>query len=518
MSLNQKQETDVIVVGGGGAGLAAALEAARCGCDVVLLEKMPTLMGSTGLSVGSITATRTALQKRAGIDDTADEHFADMALFAEDAQPVAARTDNLELRRLLVDNVSETVRQLEELGIVFFGPMPEPPHKKPRMHNVLPHARSYIYHLAKACRRAGVLIQTGARVTGLKRDEDRITGIAYEANGAPVDLLARRGVVLAAGDYSSGRELKQRFAGDEVAGVEGINPDSTGDGHQLGLKVGAQMAMGQVVLGPEIRFVAPPEKKLLDILPPLKPVAQLVKLSMDLLPSWILRPFLMMFVTTHLAPTHKLFEEGAVLVNKLGQRFSDEMKEPQSAVPYQPDGEAFFILDDAIAKKFGAWPNFISTAPGIAYAYLPDYRRNRRDIYANAPTVEDLARRIGVPPDALRRTLEAHNADVPNSQEKSRPALATPPFHALGPAKSWIVITDGGLKVSTRLEVLDADGTPIPGLYAAGSNGQGGLLLEGHGHHLGWAFTSGRLAGRYAAAGTDGNSQPAGNRRPTPGS
>jgi predicted oxidoreductase len=55
------------------------------------------------------------------------------------------------------------------------------------------------------------------------------------------------------------------------------------------------------------------------------------------------------------------------------------------------------------------------------------------------------------------------------------------------------------LRVTARLEVVDASGAVIEGLYAAGSTGQGGLLLEGHGHHLGWAFISGRIAGRHAA-------------------
>ena len=77
--------------------------------------------------------------------------------------------------------------------------------------------------------------------------------------------------------------------------------------------------------------------------------------------------------------------------------------------------------------------------------------------------------------------------------------LTRKPYYALGPVKSYVVFTDGGLNVSERLEVLRADGSTIPGLYAAGSTGQGGLLLEGHGHHLGWAFISGRLAGRHAA-------------------
>jgi hypothetical protein len=53
--------------------------------------------------------------------------------------------------------------------------------------------------------------------------------------------------------------------------------------------------------------------------------------------------------------------------------------------------------------------------------------------------------------------------------------------------------------VTDRLEIVDRAGMPIPGLFGAGSTGQGGLLLEGHGHHLGWAFVSGRIAGRNAA-------------------
>ena len=107
-----------------------------------------------------------------------------------------------------------------------------------------------------------------------------------------------------------------------------------------------------------------------------------------------------------------------------------------------------------------------------------------------------LGAKIGVPGATLAAAVNAYNA---GPERGDRPELAEPPFYALGPAKSWIVIADGGLRVTNRLEVVGRDGTPIPGLFAAGSAGQGGLLLEGHGHHLGWAFTSGRIAGRHAA-------------------
>ena len=77
--------------------------------------------------------------------------------------------------------------------------------------------------------------------------------------------------------------------------------------------------------------------------------------------------------------------------------------------------------------------------------------------------------------------------------------LGDGPYVALGPVRSVFVHNEGGLMVDTSHRVLDAESQPIAGLFAAGSTGQGGLLLKGHGHHLAWAFVSGRRAGKFAA-------------------
>src|SRR3546814_4977718 len=74
-------------------------------------------------------------QRQKGIVDNPDWHFEDMAKLAGDK----AKDDNEELRRILVDNVADSVAWLQGLGVTFYGPMPEPPHRLPRMHNVLPH-------------------------------------------------------------------------------------------------------------------------------------------------------------------------------------------------------------------------------------------------------------------------------------------------------------------------------------------------------------------------------------------
>jgi fumarate reductase flavoprotein subunit len=147
-----------------------------------------------------------------------------------------------------------------------------------------------------------------------------------------------------------------------------------------------------------------------------------------------------------------------------------------------------------MAGLFSGWPHFISTAPGVAYAYVDDYRRNRADIFNAGTTLDELASKLAMPAAALAETLRAHNASAGN-----RPKLGDGPYVALGPLRAVFVHAEGGLAVDHEHRVLNADDKPIAGLYAAGSTGQGGLLLKGHGHHLGWAFASGRRAGRNAA-------------------
>lgn len=483
--------SDVLVIGGGGAGLAAAAEAAADGRKVVLLEKNAAPGGSTSWSVGSVTATSTPHQRRAGIEDSAQAHFEDLGLHAGALAP----RDNLALRRLLADNTTDMLHWLISLGVVFVGPMPEPPHRVPRMHNVVPNSKSFAYHLTRHCRRLGVDVRCSMKTERLIVVEGAVVGVeARAADGTAHRFLARGGVVLASGDYSGAPDLKARLASETVVDVDAVNATSTGDGHRMAMAIGARVINGDIVRGPIMRFIPPTRPNLIQRLPPARPIAQLIAWSMDVLPQWILRPFLMSFLTTALGPSPELFTQGAVLINDAGRRFTDELGKPAFDIVDQGDRKAWIVFDDEVARRFTAWPYYVSTAPGVAYAYLNDYRRNRADIFHRGDTVEQLARSMGVDAAGLEATFASYNA----GDRGGRPALARAPFHALGPVRSYVVFTDGGLQVTERLEVVGATGEPIPGLYAAGSTGQGGLLLEGHGHHLGWAFISGRIAGRNA--------------------
>lgn len=475
---------DVIVVGGGGAGLAAAIEARERGARVVLLEKNAQLGGSTAWSIGSVTSTGTPHQKKRGIVDSSHDHWADMPGFAGDLD---AR-DNPQLRRILCDNMPDTFQWLLDSGVRFMGPMPEPPHRQPRMHNVLPNSRSFIYHLSRRARRAGVDIRTQMRVTSLLQRDGRVVGVQADDGQQQWDIFGQGGVVLAAGDFTNDPTLKARFMGPQEAKVEAVNLSATGDGQRMAEALGARIVNGDLALGPELRFIAPAKENWVRRLPPWRWLAVSMQWSLDHLPAFILRPLMMKFLTTALAPSTTLFEHGAVLVNQRGERFGNELDKPAMRLPDQPNKVAYILMDAALAQQFSAWPHFISTAPGIAYAYMGDYRDNRADVYNEAADIQGLAQRLQMDANALMRS----------AREGGVRPLGDGPYVALGPVRSVFVHNEGGLMVDTSHRVLDANGQPIAGLFAAGSTGQGGLLLKGHGHHLAWAFVSGRRAGAMA--------------------
>jgi fumarate reductase flavoprotein subunit len=189
-------------------------------------------------------------------------------------------------------------------------------------------------------------------------------------------------------------------------------------------------------------------------------------------------------------PEDALFTDGAILVNQRGQRFCDECSSPdrEIAIARQADKQAYLLLDGRLIERYSRWPHFVSTAPEIAYAYVDDYRCMRPDITIRDDTLEALASRRGLPVGALRETVDACDT------------LDNAPWLLLGPVKAYFTTTEGGVCIDSEMRVLDADNRPIPGLYAVGQNGLSGMVLWGHGLHIAWAITSGRLAGRALAA------------------
>ena len=492
-------EYDVIIVGGGGSGLAAACAAAELGGRVLILEKQPNLGGTTGIAVGSFTAAGTSLQKQARIEDNVADHAEDAAKFA--ASDIEA-CNNHELRQFFLEEAGTTFEWLRGLGLTYYGPNPEPPNRVPRMHNVVPSAKAYIVVLQTEVLRRGGQILCDHQVTSLLRDGQRITGVKANHRGADAVFQARRGVVLAAGDYAGSAQLIAQYKGEKYREIEGINPHSHGDGHYLVTEAGGVLVNMDITYGPELRFVSPARKPFQQLLPAGRWAARIMGTLFGIMPAFIRNRFIKRLLVTWQHPENSLFDDGAVLLNRDGRRFVNERTWPEReiAVAEQPDKICYILLDGRLIERYSAWPHFISTAPDIAYAYAKDYLRLRPDVTITANDLDTVAERRGMETSLLREAVAQFNQYA--GGEMSDPFgrqgdqhLLDRPWMLLGPAKAYFTTTEGGAKIDRRLRVIDDNGNVIPGLYAIGQNGLGGMVLFGHGLHIAWAMTSGRLAG-----------------------
>jgi len=487
---------DLIIVGGGGSGLAAAVSAAEHGSRVLVLEKQPELGGSSGIAVGSLTANRTRLQEKAGIQDTLEAHAEDAGRFAPGE--IESR-NNAELRRWFLSNSADTLHWLMDLGLNFYGPNPEPPNRVPRMHNVVPGAKAYITVLYARLLHLGGIVLTSAPVVDLIQDDGRILGVVSEVEGQSQTFKAQRGVILAAGDYANSPELIARFKGDRFSGVEGINPHSKGDGHILAERFGARLINMDVTYGPELRFIAPQGRTFQQLLPSGGPAARLMGALVPLLPQFLMSAMIRRLLVTWQHPENALFDDGAILLNSQGERFCNERISPEReiAIASQPDKISYILMDGRLIEKYSKWPNFISTAPKIGYAYAEDYLKLRPDIAVKGDTLDGIAAKRGLPAEKLATSVEETKRQA---KEGNLPGLQSAPWMLLGPAKAYFTTTEGGAAIDQQFQVLDQDDQPIPGLYAIGQNGLGGQILWGHGLHICWAITSGRLVGQMLSS------------------
>ncbi len=474
-------DCDVIVVGAGGSGLAAALSATESGASVLMLEKRSQVGGTSRMAVGSLSAAGTQLQRQAGVVDNVQDFVTDMQAFTADLLP----HDNAQLREVLAQHAASTVDWLSGLGVVFVGPYPEPPHRVPRMHNAVPGASAIIDRLLKACHQRGVTIVTQANATGLRHDDTgRVTGMAYEVDGVPHHANAHRGVILASGDFSGNDSMRSAHLPTAAARAIPINPGNTGLMFEAAAQLGAQCLNMQRVFGPQMRFPAGTQASLADRMPSWPWLSRLAAIFFEHAPASLKKTLAKPLMMAHMSPSEQLFAKGAVLVDDQGHRLNHE--QPAQAIAMTATRRGFIVMDEAVAQQFNALPYFISTAPGIAYAFMDDYFKGRPDITFQARDIPALARSMGMP--------DAHALSA------SVAGIKAQAWVALGPVQAMLTTTEGALAVNAHGQVLGAGDQPIPGLYAVGSIGQGGLLLRGHGLHLAWAYTSGRLAGQHAAS------------------
>ena len=290
----------------------------------------------------------------------------------------------------------------------------------------------------------------------------------------------RGGVVLATGYFSANVELSRAHGRPpEHDGVEPLFDGASGDGVTLAVALGAATAGMSAAAPPHFRTVSRP----------------------------------------YIHPPAPIFEAGAILLNRAGNRYANELEGAELATSSQPGRVAFVVFDSRLASLvatvdadappsrdgwFRKGTMALSTFPEIGYAYVEDYRQ-RTGYFTEAEDAARLAEFIQAPASTVQRTLddlnEAATGRAPDAFGRDFTGIGpfTPPFYALGPIKA-VLGSSGGLSVDRKMRVLDAEGRPIQRLYAAGMTGSSNVLIAGHGHALAWTFATGRIAGANAAA------------------
>jgi fumarate reductase flavoprotein subunit len=459
-SMKSQPDYEVLVVGAGGAGLAAAISAAEVGRSVLIVEAARQVGGSTALSGGSFMAAGTSVQAAAGYpSDTADAFFDHYLTFNRWAvEPAVARR--------FCDAALPTFEWLTGLGVKF---TPEGLYRAtrepvPRSHRPVGAGQAIVDALHAAVQTHDVDIALGHRADTLLAGHER-SGFRLSAGGEEVTAAA---VVLTTGGFGQNLDLvRQHLPDAEGEAVWSPSADTCrGDGLTLAGSVGAATAgrnHGDLLL-----------------------TAGLVKEIEPFAPPWLM------------------------MVGGDGRRFVDESAPYAVLTPRAIDhGPCWVILDDPMVRsarpdpaRAAAWGSGTWTADTLLAGVSSGQ-------VLSAGTLEQLAVAAGLPGQALAATVRRYNGYAAAGRDeeylKTPSALvpvATPPFYAVRVRPSVVALTGYGLRIDPDARVLRAvDGDSEPGLYAAGEvtgNVLGPQYLGG-GNAIGSALIFGRIAGRSAA-------------------
>lgn len=462
----------LIVVGAGPGGLACAIAAADAGARVLLLEKADDIGGALPYSGGHLSAGGFSAQRRRGIADDPDRHYADIRRICRD-------THRADLTRLSLREQPAVLEWLLDAGLAIDPATPrivyghEPYRTARTVHATAvpggPEILRVLRRLLEPHLATGMIdLRCGARVTELLTDGDAVVGVATEDGRR----RPARAVVLATGGFGHAPDLFAELEGAPL--TTSAAPTSTGDGLIMGRRIGA----GLQGLGKYIPTFGglPPQGE-------------------DLRVDWSHRPQLV-------APERPPWE---IYVDRHGRRWIAEDEpsiDAKERVLTSVDRMTFWMVFDARAVR--------ETHPivhGWDAAALDAACGHRRGVH-RAATLAELAAVAGISPDGLAATVERYNAAVAAGADRDfgrrhLPApIAEPPYYAIE-NHPVTLITFAGLDVDGRLRVRRADGRPIPGLYAVGEV-IGSAAVNGNAFCSGMCLTPamafGRLVGRRLAA------------------
>jgi len=430
--------TDVLVIGGGGAGLVSGITAAENGSDVILVEKMPMLGGNTLISATGFTASDTVLHEEAGVPFTVEDHI-------DRTMTEGKELPNLELVTLLAEESSSATDWLLSLGLSYEVRVDEPWWIVPTEGHF--GSQMIAAYREEAAKHSNFDIRVNNKATELVVEDGKVVGAMVEDTDGNEYTIKANSVILATGGFGNAPELIGEY-NPKYAGGTGVMSTAgpTGDGFRMAVAIGAD--------------VVDMEHNMM------RPLAT---------PGYWIRETV-------------ISEEGigGILVNKGAVRFTDETQHRWDMVPdvaAQEEGIAFVIFDQDVAD----------TSNGQAAI------KNAHSRMVEADTVEALAAELEIDADILQATIDAYNNGEDEFGRATMGKVKAAPFYGfqVEPSSHY---TMGGIAINRDAEVLDTDGNPIPGLYAV-SEVTGGLYGAGRvaGNNTLENVVFGKIAGANAA-------------------
>ena len=437
---------DVIIIGAGGGGLAAAISAKEAGANVAIFEKMPIAGGNTLKSSAGMNASETKFQKEQGIEDSNDKFF-------EETLKGGKETNDQELLRYFVDNSASAIDWLDSLGIrlnnlTTTGGMSVQRTHRPEDGSAV--GGYLVDGLVRNIKEREIPLFVNANVVEILQVDGAVTGVKVELGGETKEISAKA-VVLATGGFGANKamvsELKPELKDFVTTNQEG----SIGDGIKMAQALGAATVdLEQIQIHPTV------EQE-----------------------------------TSYLV-TEAVRGEGGILVSQEGKRFFNELEtrdKVSAAVIELPEHYAYVVADDALKGRVKALATY-----------------EEKGFVVKGETIEELATALNIPAENLTATLEAWNKSVEAKEDTEfgrttgmENPLATAPYYAIKIAPG-IHHTMGGLKINTNAQVLNEAGEPIKGLYASGevTGGVHGANRIG-GNAVADIIIFGRQAGTQAA-------------------
>jgi len=467
-----EHDAQVIIIGAGLSGLSAAVEMGRSGLDVLVID-MNSVAGGHTMLAGGVAIVNTPLQKRLGIEDSADLAYRDWMDWTRDGDPKWTRYYSDHSRDMIFDWVTD-------MGVEFVRVAPGHGNSVPRFHFTQGRASHLVLPVFRtALSMPNVSFRWNSRADNLLVEDERITGVVVtDLRSGEVDRLRADNVVLATGGFETDVE---RVLANWIPGLSlpdrlliGSAISATGSGHDMATDAGAALAR----IDRHYIYVN-------GLIDPRDP-----------------------------EQSHALTagNDHSVWVNAAGRRFTNEAgfdKDILVDLLQQEPSTYWMVFDEASRASFGV--------RGAAWLKNPSDQHPILDnphVTSRAQTLGELAAMTGLPAEALVQSLQQFNAMIDAGEDTAfgrfapgdnvPPKIQQPPFYAV----QMFPMTRknmGGVAIDGQARALDTSGRVLPGLFAVGEvngslgiNGKHGL----DGMFLGPAIISGRLAAQSIVAAT----------------